>query len=165
MKRVIIAGLMFLLVLGVYAAEPQNKFSPEKFQADLEQFITKEASLTPQEATKFFPLYREMQTKQRRVYNEMMKLGQNKPAQEDECKKAIQKRDELELELKRILQTYHNKFFKVIPASKVFDVSRAEDRFFRHSFRNWGQGGRPGARPGMGRPGGRRSQRQKGASQ
>ena len=165
MKRIIVAGLMFLLVLGVNAAEPQNKFSPEKFQADLEQFITKEASLTPQEATKFFPLYREMQTKQRNVYNEMMKLGQVKPAQEAECKKAIQKRDELELELKSILQSYHNKFFKLIPASKVFDVIRAEDRFFRHSFRNWGQGGRPGARPGMGhRPGGR-SQRQKRASQ
>jgi len=166
MKRIIIAGLLFLLVLGVYATEPQqNKFSPEKFQADLEQFITKEACLSTQEANKFFPLYREMQTKQRSVYNEMMKLGQVKPAQEADCKKAIQKRDELELELKSILQSYHNKFFKVIPASKVFDVIRAEDRFFRHSFRNWGQGRGPGSRSGMGPRPGARSQRQKRASQ
>ena len=54
----------------------------------------------------------------------------------------MQKRDEVELELKKIQQTYHNKFFTVISASKVFDVLRAEDRFHRRAFTNWGQGRR-----------------------
>ena len=54
-------------------------------------------------------------------------------------KQAVQKRDELELEQKVILQTYHNKFFKVIPASKVYDVIIAENRFHRFAIRNWGQ--------------------------
>ena len=145
MKRLIISCLTVLLSLGAFATEPQQKFSPEKFQAELEQFITEQACLTPQEATKFFPLYREMQKKQREVFGQMKALGKVKPTEEAECKKAIQKRDELDLEQKNIQQTYHNKFFTVLPASKVYDVIKAEDRFHRRMFRNWSQG--EGKRP------------------
>jgi len=143
MKRIVITCLAVLMLLAVSAQEPKKKFSPEKFQAELEQFITNEACLTPQEATKFFPLYREMHKKQRCVYNQMKALGKIKPAEESECRKSIQKRDELELELKSIQQTYHNKFLGVLSASKVFDVIKAEDRFHRKTFRNWGNGKRP----------------------
>lgn len=140
MKRYLfcIAALL-LSVMSVMAHDPQ-KFSPEKFQADMEQFITKEASLTAEEAAKFFPLYREMQQKQRAVWNQMKNMGRNKPADEAACKQAVQKRDELELEQRRIIQTYHNKFFKVLPASKVYDVIIAENKFHRFAIRNFGQG-------------------------
>ena len=73
----------------------------------------------------------------------MRASGKIKPADEAECRKAIQKRDELELELKNIQQSYHNRFFTVLPASKVFDVIKAEDRFHRKTFRNWGNGKHP----------------------
>jgi len=116
--------------------QPQ-KFSPEKFQADLEQFITKEACLTPREAAKFFPIYKEMQAKQRAVYERQRQLGWGKPADEKGCEKAIRQRDEYDLELKRIQQTYHNKFLSVISASKLYDVLKAEDRFHRQMLRGW----------------------------
>jgi hypothetical protein len=139
MKRLIAICLFGLFFAAVSADNPQRKFSPEKFQAELEQYITSEASLSPQEAAAFFPLYREMQKKQRCIFNQKRKLGTVKPVDEQECMRAIQKRDQLELELKSIQQTYHNKFFGVLPASKVFDVIKAEDRFYRKSFRNWGK--------------------------
>lgn len=120
--------------------QQQQKFSPEKFQADLEQFITKEACLTPQEAAKFFPIYKEMQAKQRTVYERQRQLGWGKPADEKGCEKAIRQRDEYDLELKRIQQTYHNKFLSVISASKLYDVINAEDRFHRQMLRNWNGG-------------------------
>ena len=140
MRKVLIS-MMFLLtgVLVCQADEPQ-KFSPEKFQAEMEQFITKEAGLTADEAAKFFPIYREMQQKQRAVFGKMRQEGRVKPTDDASCKKLVQKRDEVELELKKIQQTYHNKFFTVLSASKVFDVLRAEERFHRRAFRNWGQG-------------------------
>lgn len=138
MKRILVFVFCLTLALvSMNATEPQVKFSPEKFQAELEQFITREASLTPEECAKFFPLYREMQQKQRAVYKQMRELGRNKPADEASCKQAVQKRDALELEQKRIQQTYHDKFFRVLPASKVYDVIRAEDRFHRFAFRNF----------------------------
>ncbi|MBQ3313391.1 MAG: hypothetical protein IJG74_06340 [Prevotella sp.] len=129
--------IMIMVVLGA-SAEEQQKFSPEKFQADLEQYITTEAGLTNEEAAKFFKLYREMQQKQRVVYNKIHELFKL-PHDEAPCKRAIQRRDQLEIELKQIAQTYHNKFLRVIPASKVIGTIVAEDKFHRRAFRKFGQ--------------------------
>ncbi|WP_231488139.1 hypothetical protein [Prevotella sp. MA2016] len=138
MKKLLISAVLLLMcVIGV-RAEEQQKFSPEKFQADLEQYITTEAGLTNDEAVKFFPLYREMQQKQRVVYNKIHELFKL-PHDEASCKRAIQRRDQLEIELKQIAQTYHNKFLRVIPASKVIGTIIAEDKFHRRAFRNFGQ--------------------------
>lgn len=134
MKQIILITL-FLFSLVSVRAEEQQKFSPEKFQAALEQFMTTEANLTADEAAKFFPIYREMQSKQRVVYKQMKELGKNKPADEKACRKAVEKRDELELEQRRIAQSYHVKFFEVLPASKVYDVIKAENRFHRRALR------------------------------
>lgn len=136
-KLLVFAVLMFVVALGA-SAEEQQKFSPEKFQADLEQYITTEAGLTNEEAAKFFPLYREMQQKQRVVYNKIHELFKL-PHDEASCKRAIQRRDQLEIELKQIAQTYHNKFLRVIPASKVIGTIVAEDKFHRRAFRKLGQ--------------------------
>lgn len=129
--------IMIMVVLGA-SAEEQQKFSPEKFQADLEQYITTEAGLTNEEAAKFFLLYREMQQKQRVVYNKIHELFKL-PHDEASCKRAVQRRDQLEIELKQIAQTYHNKFLRVIPASKVIGTIVAEDKFHRRAFRKFGQ--------------------------
>ena len=136
-KLLVFAVLMFVVALGA-SAEEQQKFSPEKFQADLEQYITTEAGLTNEEAAKFFPLYREMQQKQRVVYNKIHELFKL-PHDEASCKRAIQRRDQLEIELKQIAQTYHNKFLRVLPASKVIGTIIAEDKFHRRVFRKFGQ--------------------------
>ena len=138
MKKLIVSAVLMLMVVLCSQAEEQQKFSPEKFQADLEQFITTEANLTNEEAAKFFPLYREMQQKQRVVYNKMHELFKL-PKDEASCKKAIQRRDQLEIELKQIAQAYHNKFLRVIPASKVIGTIIAEDKFHRRAFRNIGK--------------------------
>ena len=129
--------IMIMVVLGA-SAEEQQKFSPEKFQADLELYITTEAGLTNEEAAKVFKLYREMQQKQRVVYNKIHELFKL-PHDEASCKRAIQRRDQLEIELKQIAQTYHNKFLRVIPASKVIGTIVAEDKFHRRAFRKFGQ--------------------------
>lgn len=134
MKQIILITLFLFSLVSVHTEE-QQKFSPEKFQAALEQFMTTEANLTADEAAKFFPIYREMQSKQRAVYKQMKELGKNKPADEKACRKAVEKRDELELEQRRIAQSYHVKFFEVLPASKVYDVIKAENRFHRRALR------------------------------
>ena len=136
-KLLVFAVLMLVVVLGA-SAEEQQKFSPEKFQADLEQYIATETGLTNEEAAKFFPLYREMQQKQRVVYNKMHELFKL-PHDEASCKRAVQRRDQLEIELKQIAQTYHNKFLRVLPASKVIGTIIAEDKFHRRAFRKFGQ--------------------------
>ena len=138
MRRLLFFTVLMLMIALGASAEEQQKFSPEKFQADLEQYITTEAGLTTEEAAKFFPLYREMQQKQRVVYNKMHELFKL-PHDEASCKRAVQRRDQLEIELKQIAQTYHNKFLRVLPASKVIGTIVAEDKFHRRAFRKFGQ--------------------------
>ena len=57
-KRSIFILLMaFVVAMQTHAQDKRPKFSPEKFKADMEQFIVKEACLTPEESAKFFPVY------------------------------------------------------------------------------------------------------------
>ena len=62
MKKLTLLLLALVVVIGAYAQG--QKFDPEKFDAEQQQFITKAANLTEQEAARFFPLFREMQKKQ-----------------------------------------------------------------------------------------------------
>ena len=139
----IIVLLMLTLSVGAQEAprQPQQHFSPEKFEADLQAFITNEAKLTQQEAAKFFPVYKEMQEKQRAIFGRQRQLlTKEKPADEQGCLRNIKDCDELDLELKRIQQNYHVRFLELLPASKVYDILKAEDRFHRHMMKNWGRG-------------------------
>ena len=61
------------------------------------------------------------------------------PSDEASSKRAIQRRDQLEMELKSIQQTYHNKFLRVVSATKVYKTIIAEDQFHHKAFRNWGK--------------------------
>lgn len=134
-RRFILTLLATLTMTLAYAQRHKPPFDPAKFEADLEQFITTEACLTPNEATAFFPLYREMRNKQMVLLNEMKRNRYFDFCSDDECKKAIQSSDERDLEMKRIQQSYHNKFMHVLPASKVFKVIQAEDKFHRNVFK------------------------------
>ncbi len=141
MKQLITTTLLLMMcILNIQAQDNRNeRFSPEKFENDLKAFITKEASLTPQEAEVFFPIYSEMREKHRDLFEKQSKLSKTKPQDEKGCQKIIRESDAIDVEFKRIQQTYHEKFFKVLPASKVYDVIKAEDRFHRRLMMNWGQ--------------------------
>lgn len=64
MKRFFIIIFATLLCATGMTAQKHHHFDPAQFQADLEQFITSEAGLTPKESAAFFPVYREMREKQ-----------------------------------------------------------------------------------------------------
>jgi len=138
MKKYVVVIACMLFALTVHAQE-QRKFSPEKFDADMEEFITREAGLDAQEAAKFFPIFREMHKKQRALYGRMRQRGQQKPAGEAACAEAIREADKLNIELRQVEQKYHEKMFKVISAAKVYDALRAESHFHRQMMRGWQQ--------------------------
>ena len=145
MKRLylLLAVLSFAFGVNAQRNAPKKHFSPEKYQAELEAYITEQAGLSAQESAQFFPVYREMQKNQRAIFVSQRKLGMSKPADEQGCRKAIEERDRLELELRRIQEKYHKKFFGILPASKVYDVITAEDRFHRNKLRQWSHGPKP----------------------
>lgn len=155
MKKIMFVLVAFLLSLTAIAqperpdmepkgkpgAAPQSKpgkFSPEKFQAEMEQFIVKEACLTPAESSKFFPLYNEMRRKMRVVFDKQRRIERSNPTTDAACRKAIKESDDLDIELKEIQRTYHNKFMSALSPSKVFKILKAEDRFHHRMLKHDG---------------------------
>ena len=158
MRKYIVIGIC-LWVSVTLCAQDRKKFSPEKFEADLQEFITKEANLDAQEAARFFPLLKEMHKQQRSIYGKMMGLGRTKPSGEAACAEAIKQQDKCNLELRELEQNYHKRMLRVIPASKLYDAIQAESRFHRRMMRGFNQGFNGGFnRPGgfSGRPPGKR---------
>ena len=143
--------ILACLMLAMTGMAQEQKFSPEKFEADMEAFITKEAKFNENEAAKLFPLFKEMHQKQRGLYTKMRNYGKEKPATDDACAAAIRERDKLNMELRQLEQTYHKKMMLVVSPSKVYDAIRAENKFHRQMMKGWQ---RP--KGGMQRPRGKR---------
>ena len=127
-----VAFLLVMFSVTVCFAQPKRPhFNPERFEKDLEQFVTSKACLLPNEAAKFFPLYRGMRKKQLVIFQEMKRQHYVDFYDDKACAEAIRNADARDLELKKIQKEYHEKFMKILPASKVFAIIRAEEQFHR----------------------------------
>ena len=131
--------LMILMLCTFGVANGQHKkrppFNPAKFEADLEQFITVNACLSPSQAASFFPVYRQMMKKQRALFDEMRRLRMINPKDNEACEEAIRKQDELDIQIKQLQQEYHGRFLMMLPANKVLAIIKAEEKFHRQIFR------------------------------
>lgn len=142
MKRISFILIAWFCLINASAQPPQ--FNPKQFEADLEQFITVNAGLTPQEAARFFPLFREMQDKQRLLFGKMRSYRHVDTNDDQASLKAIRECDNIDLQMKKIQQTYHIKFCKVLPAGKVLKIIHADEKFHRQAFKKAFHGkGRP----------------------
>ena len=110
MKKCVV--ILWCLLVSLVMSAQDKKFSPEKFEAELEQYITREANLDQQEAAKFFPLFKEMHQKQRPIYARMRKASKEKPADEKTAAETVRLCDKLNIELKQIEQQYHDRMLK-----------------------------------------------------
>ena len=127
MKKLILSLILTFALSTVDAQGQRGKFTPERFQAELEQYITKKAG--------FFPVYSEMLSKQRAIHKDIKNLKRIKPVTDLECQKNIRKRDELDMKMKELQKKYHEKFMQILPPKKVYDILKAEDRFHRQMFK------------------------------
>lgn len=131
--------LMILMLCTFGVANGQHKkrppFNPAKFEADLEQFITVNACLSPSQAASFFPVYRQMMKKQRALFDEMRRLRMINPKDNEACEEAIRKQDELDIQIKQLQQEYHGRFLMMLPAYKVLSIIKAEEKFHRQIFK------------------------------
>lgn len=117
----------------------RQKFDPERYQRELEAFITRHANLSEQEAQRFFPLYREMQQKMRAIFMRNKKFNKAAISDNKLALEAIQHHDTQEIEIKKLQQQYHNRFLKVLPATKVLKCIYAEDIYNKNLMRNIGK--------------------------
>lgn len=128
MKKIL---LFILLIASSLTISAQGKFDPERFTKEQEAFIARHAKLTPQEATAFFPLFREMQQKARPLFKKQRELVHRNPQTDSEALNNINEIDEIDLQLRKLQQQYHKKFCKAISPIKVKNCLRAEE-IFKH---------------------------------
>ena len=118
-----------------HAKKQRPPFDPKRFEAELEQYITTHAGLTPREAARFFPVYRQMMKKMRSHFDAMRRFHYVNPKDERACMEAIRRQDELDIEMKQLQQEYHSRFLYILPASKVLRILKAEEQFHRQAFK------------------------------
>lgn len=135
--RTTVLMILMLCTFGVANGQHRKRppFNPAKFEADLEQFITANACLSPSQAASFFPVYRQMMKKQRALFDEMRRLRMINPKDNEACEEAIRKQDELDIQIKQLQQEYHGRFLMMLPANKVLSIIKAEEKFHRQIFK------------------------------
>lgn len=129
MKKILAFLFLFTLTISTFAEAPeeQRKFNPEQFMKEQEGFISREAKLTPQEAQAFFPVFREMQDKQRALFIKQKQLSRSNPQDEKAAAELIKNIDNIEMQIKKLQIQYHAKFLKILPAIKVYKCIKAEE--------------------------------------
>lgn len=138
MKKMVIYFLLLMSALPGWAQEADvSKMDPkaqEKIRAARIAFITERLGLTPEEAERFWPIYREFSNK-RIELRQQFDHAKNNPnptvAKEQYEKELVElslqlKQQELDLE-----KEYSRRILNVIPAQKVMALRTAEDDFRR----------------------------------
>ena len=144
------ATLLLLFLITSALSFAQNKgdvtmsggatgFNKQEFRQRMQGFITKEASLTEEEAKAFFPIYNEYKDKQRQIHMSINKLKKNTPNSNDEkaYEKCLMEIARLNAEVAGLDSVYYKKICKAISAQKFFKILNIEDRMHRKMLQNY----------------------------
>ncbi len=149
-KLSILLGLLLLSSTFVEAQQPRRGAIQQRFQ-ELESrrvaFITRELSLTPEEARVFWPVYNEYHDKRLK----MMVLHRNQRLEsanvEDLTEQELMEIADNEIlgleEMASLRREYHERFKEILPILKVVKLYNAERGFNRQLLQD-GRGPAPG---------------------
>ena len=167
MKNFTLIAVLALLSFSNIQAQPKQKCNwQEKMMSEKIAFITMELQLTPEEAQVFWPVYNQINQKNKDAQKAMNKAYRA-------MVKALEEGTVSDKELNALLDDYlaakqahkeagkgdADQYRKVLPAKKVAKLYVAEENFRRHHIRNFkgghkgpGGAGCPAQGNGSGRP-------------
>jgi hypothetical protein len=136
-KSVVFLTLLFLP--GIFSAFSQREpdtDNKESLKAQKAAFITEKLELTVEESQTFWPLYNEYEDKMDKIIQKkkdcMKKCKGNSSLTEKDYENLSDELVKYEVEEASLRKEYHEKFKKVISASKLFRLYRAENEFKHH---------------------------------
>lgn len=111
----------------------QHRLSPEEFRMKQQAYITEKAGLNAEEASKFFPVYFELQDRKKQLNDEAWKLLRqaNDDTTEAQYTKILEGVYDARIASERLEKNYFEKFKKILSCKKIFLVQKAEMRFHR----------------------------------
>ena len=132
--------LAFILLITSTLSYSQNgrvlKQKKEQIKSIKVAYITNELNLTPEEATKFWPLYNEFEEKQNQIRREKLKAHLNRiddadfdNLSEKEATTLLAQMESSEDELHLLRKKFVANLKSVLPATKILKLKKAEDGF------------------------------------
>ena len=132
--------LAFILLITTTLSFSQNgrllKQKKEQVKSIKVAYITNELNLTPDEATKFWPLYNEFEEKQNQIRREKLKAHLNRidnadfdNLSEKEATTLLTQMESSEDELHLLRKKFIANLKNVLPATKILKLKKAEDGF------------------------------------
>jgi len=129
MKRVNIIFILFLFSFGAFA---QSKEAMKKIESARIALITERLGLSPDQAEKFWPVYREYNLERREIRQEFRNARQGVDMQnltEEQSKQLIQKSMEMKQKELNLEKEYSGRLSEVISTQQLFKLKNAEKDF------------------------------------
>lgn len=126
-----ISTLLILLTLG-YWGMTQSPEAMKKIEAARIALITERLELTPEQAEKFWPVYREYGLKQKEIRNEFDLKRRNfdpNKASEEENKKMLEMATQVKERQLKLDREYSERMLKVVNTRQLNNLRRAENDF------------------------------------
>ncbi len=146
MKKLVITLLIICLANGVQAQEKDaQRLSQKEFRAKQEAFITQKAELNQEEASKFFPLFFELQNKKKALNNNAWKKitpEQEAGMSETQYESILDNMYDSRIRAAELDKEYYNKFKQILSAKKIYKIQQAEMRFKRNLLKGMNKPGK-----------------------
>ncbi len=132
-------------VLQLRAEDGSNQhLTKDEFRNKQKCFIMEKASLTKEEAARFFPVYFELQDKKKALNDkawELLKKGKEDNMTEAQYAEILEGVYDARIASDRLEKTYLEKFKKILTYKKIYMVQKAEMRFHRELLKGINEGG------------------------
>lgn len=136
MKKLLIALFIMCLANGIQAQEKNTQHLTQKeFRARQEAFITKKAELSKEEASKFFPLFFELQNEKKALNDKVRKKIKPEEAAvmtDAQYENILNNMYDSRIRAAELDKEYYNRFKQILSAGKIYKVQQAEMRFKRN---------------------------------
>ncbi len=153
MKKILFTLIAILSIIAPTVAQDasstpersKKRFSLQEFQERQRNFITIDAKLTQEEADAFFPIFFELQKKKWLINKEArdkVNAKYGKEHSEDKCLLIVNEFADAKIKIAELEKEYIKKYLKVLPASKILGIQRAEEHFQKETIRQMWERGR-----------------------
>ena len=125
-----LATLLITLYISI-SLQAQDKKKPGFTK---EEYLTQKAEITQEEATKFFPIYFELQDRKKTVNDkawEQARKGKNPKTTDAEYEQIIEGIVKARIEADKLDLEYLQRFKKILSPKKIYKLQRAEIKFHR----------------------------------
>lgn len=139
--------VLTILLSGIslaYAQEKKPHFTKKEFRAKQQEYITRKAELTKEEADKFFVLYFELQDKKKKINDRMrndMHNTRKKDFDEAGYGQIIDKMLDSRMESEKLERCYIQQYKKFLSDKKIFKILTAEMNFHKELLKSMKQNG------------------------